>query len=283
MKILLIDMTNLSVKNAFASVKADPEENHGWHKWSERTTCDVIELINTFAPDRCVLAMDADTYWRKEVYPEYKANRRRFKDGAIVDFESFDSFYQGYMTDFAFSFTNVPCIKVADSEADDVIAVLTKYHSGLGDSIVVVSADKDFNQLTSYPNVKHYSPMTRREVLTINPKKELEIKVICGDSNDDIPPIKRGIGAKTAEKLLNSGADILNSSDTVLAENYKRNRILIDFDLIPDRISRTIIEEYKKFTSVSVSGKKMFPFIMQYGTGIMDRWQKAKLSIEKLI
>jgi 5'-3' exonuclease len=281
MNILLIDMTNLARKNAFAMVKKDvPFE--GWEPWATRTLGDIMDFVSKFHADRCILAMDDAVYWRTKIFPEYKANRRQFKEDSIVDFDSLDAYYDAFMVRFQNIFTNIFCLKVPRCEADDVIAVLTKAHAERGDACTIISADKDFNQLKKYPGVVHYNPVMRKEILMLNPQRSLDIKIICGDPNDGIPPIRRGIGVKTAEKILNAHTDIPNSSDTLLVENFQRNKQLIDFDFIPKEIISDIILEYEKENVYApISPKIVFPFVMEHRT--IDSWQRNQMQVIKLI
>lgn len=276
MKILMIDMSNLIRKNAFASVKANAFENGVWRECTERTICDIFSFINKFEADRCIIAMDADTYWRKKIYPEYKANRRQYKEDCVLDFDSLDAFYAKFMNDFEKVFLNIYCMQVSNCEADDVIAVVTRKHPE-AESVTIISADKDFNQLKKQGNVVHYNPTTRHEVLIINPQRDLDMKIIRGDINDNIPPIKRGIGPKKAEALLNNHVDIKESSDTLLVENFTRNKILIDFDFIPLDISNSILKAYESITvPIKPSNKHVFNFLMKYNAPkALDAWQQA--------
>ena len=276
MKLLLIDMSNLARKNAFAAVKKNPYDNRVWRDWVERTINDILDFVVQFKADRCVLAMDDSIYWRTGEYPEYKANRKQFKKDAIIDFDNFDAFYFKFMERFTATFSNFYCMRVDSCEADDVIAVLAKNNKD-GESTTIISADKDFNQLKKYPNVVHYNPVTRREVSSINPQRDLEIKIILGDINDGIPQIRRGIGIKKAEELINSHADFTNTSDSLLMKNYKRNRVLIDFEFIPVSIQLSIVDEYERVKIQPINLKNIFPFFMEYGASTaIDKWQKCK-------
>lgn len=273
MNILLVDMSNIAVKNAFSAVKQHPEDNRVWAKWSERTIGDLIGFVGQFNADRCILCMDSDTYWRKEIYPQYKANRRQFKKDAIIDFDNFEAFYKKFMVDFSSVFTTFRVMQVARCEGDDIIACLTK-HLAAENKITVVSADRDFNQLLKYPGVVHYDPRARKEIVSLNPRKDLEMKVILGDMGDFIPGIKRGVGPKGAEKLI--GVDILYTSDTMMAEAYKRNRMIIDFDFIPMDISASVIDRYKEDINgpVRASRTSAFNFFLQYkAQSAMNVWQ----------
>lgn len=285
MNTILIDMTNIARKNAFAIVKDDPMENCVWSKWADRTLCDIISFIKQFNANRCILAMDSDNYWRKKIFPDYKINRRQFKENAIIDFDSIDKYYSNFMIEFQKYFTNIYCVRVDESEADDVIAVLTKYHSVVKqDHCTVISADKDFNQLLKYPYVTHYNPVMRKQITLFNSEKSLELKIILGDINDGIPSIRKGIGIKKAQKMIINKADILNSSDNLLVENYKRNMILIDFDFIPDDIQGKIFTDFISKTTTPVSGKSIFNFLMNYGaTNALEKWQSIQDQMLNLI
>jgi 5'-3' exonuclease len=275
-------MSNLARKNAFAAVKADPYDNRVWRKWVERTMCDILNFVHQFKADRCVLAMDDLIYWRTGEYPEYKANRKQFKKDAIIDFDSLDEFYLKFMHKFTETFSTFYRLRVDSCEADDVIAALAE-HNKDGEATIIISADKDFNQLKKYPNVVHWNPVTRREMSSINPQRDLEIKIITGDVNDGIPSIKRGTGIKTAEKLIDSHSDLSDNSDSLLVKNYKRNRVLIDFEFIPKSIRLSIIDAYIEYKIQKMDVKKIFDFFMDYGSaGAIQTWQICKDSIVRL-
>jgi 5'-3' exonuclease len=73
-------------------------------------------------------------------------------------------------------------------EADDVIAVLAKnYHES--ERVLIVSNDKDFQQLQRYPNVEQYSLMKKQFLVCDNPEKFLMEHIIKGDSSDGIPNV----------------------------------------------------------------------------------------------
>lgn len=122
--------------------------------------------------------------WKKEVYPDYKANRKKneflgiFRDSVInqevactEDFIGFDGL-----------------------EADDIITVLL---SGLRNQIIVFSDDKDLHHLSSL-----YCKVNITEEPQINPFKfGFYEQLLAGDKEDNITGIP-GIGMVKAEKLL---------------------------------------------------------------------------------
>jgi hypothetical protein len=96
---------------------------------------------------------------------------------------------------------HIKFIHIDRAEADDVIAVLTKYaqenelvQEGLveeSQKILILSSDKDFKQLQLYPNVKQWSPMQKKYV-TATQREIIEYKIehiVKGDAGDGIPNI----------------------------------------------------------------------------------------------
>jgi 5'-3' exonuclease len=114
-----------------------------------------------------VFAVDSRKgYWRRDKFPAYKGQRKHERDkNDFLDFELvgrvMDEFKQELIDNFQYKIIEVP-----KAEADDIIAVISKYHldneletSGLFEEpqeIVIVSSDKDFHQLLKYKHVKCY-------------------------------------------------------------------------------------------------------------------------------
>lgn len=98
--------------------------------------------------------------WRKDVYPDYKANRkvafaaqteREQEDHNILQ-ESFDDFVH-----YLDQKTNVTVLQNPKAEADDMIAMFIEAHPD--DRHIVISSDSDFFQLLRHPNVMLYDPV----------------------------------------------------------------------------------------------------------------------------
>jgi len=247
--IVMVDFHNIAVRNAFIVVNADPEENRSWIKWRAKMIDTIIDLVGKFKAKRLIIAVDSATkkYWRHDVYPEYKANRSMYKKEAKVDFDSLNSAMDNLIDDIK-NILPIYVVRIDGSESDDIIAVLTKYHGGSAD-IVIVSSDKDFCQLTTkFHGVKQYDLSKRKFIMVPNPIDHIDVKVLTGDRGDGIPPVKRGIGPKTAQKYVKSGVNMMESSDKELVSNYKRNRVLIDFDFIPENVSGDIRTAYLGIT-----------------------------------
>ena len=173
------------------------------------------------ASDHVIVCMDSPPYWRKTVFPGYKAGREREPEfGAIVKWTIERLHADGY---------NVAAAPT--EEADDVAACLaTIYSEEYGcEDVRIVGADKDALQLVT-DQVRCFVPKGRGEfeirgidwvlkhfggvdweaeakkdpsVKPIEPKDIALALAIMGDTSDKIPGIK-GIGIKNAARLINA-------------------------------------------------------------------------------
>lgn len=161
----------------------------------------IFSYIKAYPTHEVYLFADGTHTWRKDVDPNYKANRKDQRD-KYEDIDWTDMF-QKYadMLSALDLFTPVSVFRDELLEADDLEAILAKD----GREIVIFSSDKDLNQLCVYPNVTLISPNKKkiknkfvvREIT--EPLKELDKLVRCGDRADNVP------SAKTeAQKIINN-------------------------------------------------------------------------------
>lgn len=175
-------------------------------------------------------------YWRKRIYPEYKANRD--------DKNSNDDFMNKL-----FEVMNLPEIeKQRHLEADDIIAEYVrdkKYKE-----VIVVSSDSDFGQLAFFSRFRRFNPLTRKEV-KITRQEALEsliTKVIKGDAKDNIKKSHNERAIKTSiiqEITQSSMSDIwhfVKANNITEIEDvnigqiiFRRTQELID--IYPDKFS----------------------------------------------
>ena len=157
-------------------------------------------------PDHKIMLMaDGTQSWRKEVYPEYKANRKVQRD-KYEDIDWADIFTKySQMLSALDMYTPMNVYRDDLLEADDLEAVLAKD----GAEIVLFSSDKDLNQLAIYPNVTLISPKVKKvknkfvtRVIS-DPYKELNKLVKSGDKADNVPPAKTEAQALINNKIVN--------------------------------------------------------------------------------
>ena len=165
----------------------------------------LFALMGAYRMDYLAVVMDerAPTF-RKEMYPEYKANR----DKAPEDLHA-----QVPMIKDSLQKMRISCLSRPGFEADDIIASLAARACGSGIETVMVTGDKDLLQLVGdhvyalRPPRKgetQYHLFGSEEVLAefgVRPEQIVDYLTIIGDKADNIPGIK-GLGEKGAVKLL---------------------------------------------------------------------------------
>ena len=113
---------------------------------------DSIDKVRKYA-DEVVLCIDAKNYWRKDVFPLYKANRAASQKKDPFDWDALHAAFNVVKEEFK---ANLPYkyVEVDRAEADDVISVLALTMAPHRD-VVIVSNDNDFLQLQSInPKIK---------------------------------------------------------------------------------------------------------------------------------
>ena len=176
--------------------------------------------------------------FRKDIFPEYKANRSAPPEELIPQF--------GLIREATRAF-NLPCIETDGFEADDIIATYARQAEAAGADVTIISSDKDLMQLVT-PMVHMYDSMKDKQIgipdvvekWGVPPDKMIDLQAMTGDSIDNVPGIP-GIGPKTAAQLLEEFGDL----DTLLAradeikQQKRRENIIANAELA--RISRQLV------------------------------------------
>ena len=203
-----------------------------------------------------VIACDNTNYWRKQIFPYYKANRKKNIENSELDWKALFECLNKIRAELKEYFP-YRVIDVESAEADDIIATLvTKFGSELntGEKILILSGDKDFIQLHVYPNVSQYDPTRKKWIKHDDPERYLHEHILKGDAGDGVPNVlspdnvfvvgdrQRPLTAKKMEKIM--GTD-LEEMDTSLARNYSRNVQLIDLSFTPETIREKVMEQFE--------------------------------------
>lgn len=224
-----------------------------------------------------VIACDSRHYWRKDVFPYYKANRKRDRDDSGMDwptiFLSFDKIKKELKSVLPYK-----VIEVDGAEADDIIATMVVRNSP--EPTVIFSSDQDFLQLQRFDNVTQYSQHQKKYLTTDNPAATLKEHIIRGDRGDGVPNFmspddcfvvgkrQKPINTKKLEVWLNQEPKEFCTTDSILRW-YKRNEMLIDLSQIPPSLSKQIVEAYDN-PIVGSKNKMMTYFISQKLTNLME-------------
>jgi len=197
-----------------------------------------------------VLCTDASHPWRKDFYPLYKANRKKTREASDLDwgniFTTLNKVKQEIKENFPYRY-----MYVDNCEADDIIAILVKKYAP-HEKLLIVSGDKDFQQLHKYPSVKQWSPNLNKMIKCDDPQTFLEEHILRGDKSDGVPNILSsddcfdlGIRQTPLRKpVVDKYLRITIEKDDKYYRNYLRNQTLIDLEFIPPHVEEDIIEAY---------------------------------------
>jgi DNA polymerase I len=198
--------------------------------------------------DEMIWAQDDSTQnvWRTKLYPEYKAGRD--ENITCKSDQVFTFTYNEFLPKF-FKQHKIKTIKEKTAEADDIIAIASKYFSEQGHNVFIVSSDTDLVQLVN-DKVKIFDLKMKEVAPKISPEMDLKLKIIIGDKSDNIPAIKPKVGKKTGEKLLNDNNKLTELlKDESVNQRFIMNKLLIDLNMIPEVLRKKITSKVKKISN----------------------------------
>lgn len=135
-------------------------------------------------------------------------------------------------------------LSIAEVEADDVIATLTKQSLHEGLDVIISTLDKDLMQLVQDPKVRLYNSRDNKffdeqkvfEKFGVHPNQITELLALVGDTSDGIPGIPK-VGPKTAAKWLTkyqSLEEVVMNAESikgVVGQNLRDNIDILDRNL----------------------------------------------------
>ena len=214
-----------------------------------------------------VIACDNRHYWRRSIFPFYKAGRKKARSASELDWNAIFDALEMIRNELDEYFP-YPVIDVHGAEADDVIGVLAEYSQTSGEStglfdegtaepFLVLSGDHDFNQLQKWSNVKQYAPAQKKWIKIKEPASAVLMEhIITGDKGDGVPNMLSpdncfvdGIRQKSIRKNLLSEWKVTPPEKWITAEmshGYNRNQLLVDLSKTPQEIKDEIISTYEK-------------------------------------
>lgn len=267
---IILDLSQVMIATLMVQLgnhtNAEIDENLLRHMVLNSIRANKIKFSDEFG--ELVIAADGKRSWRKDVFAYYKANRKRDRDASELNwnqiFEALNKIRDELKEVFPYR-----VIHIDNAEADDVIATLVKNYNY--QKILILSGDKDFQQLQQYPNVRQYSPVLKKYITCKDPERFLKEHIIRGDVGDGIPNFLSAddtLVTGTRQKPVSSKkVDVWVTANPMqfctenMLRNYKRNQILVDFEFIPLEIQKTIIESYKDQSDKSRS--KMFNYFIE--------------------
>src|SRR6185369_5765477 len=170
------------------------------------------KLITSEKPDYLGVAFDGpERTFRHDAYEGYKATRTKMPEDLTLQVP--------YIARLC-SALRVPVIREPGFEADDIIGTLAAQSEGAGIDVVIVTNDKDMNQLvTDHVTVlrtertgemKVIDAAGVEEKMGVPPHQVVELLGLWGDTIDNIPGAP-GIGEKGAKKIIQQYGTIENA------------------------------------------------------------------------
>lgn len=229
-----------------------------------------------------VIASDGRNYWRKDIFPYYKASRKTDREASDIDwgfvFETLTEIREDIKANFPYR-----VLHIEGCEADDIIAVLCKWtqENYIDDNVLfpepkktlIVSADKDFKQLHCYKNIRQYAPAFKKYVESPPNIDEFIVEhIIRGDRSDGIPSVlcpdnffvdteKTGRAPSVTKAVVAKYSNRENLTDEE-KKRYDRNEELVSFAKIPDYIEERILNEFTQDLVKNGRGK-IFNFLVK--------------------
>lgn len=271
---ILVDLNNVVISNMMVQMgqKSVPDEGMLRHMILNSLRAWRTKFKNEYG--ELVLCDDGKHSWRRDIFPEYKANRKKGRDSDYHDWDEIfiilNKIKLELKTIFPYKY-----ICVDHCEADDIIAWIC---ANSKDKILILSGDKDFRQLHRTSNIKQYSPVLKKYITCDDPDMYLKEHILTGDTSDGVPnflsdddalsnatkrqtPLRK---KKIAECINN--LECLNENER---RNWERNNAMVNLvdSCIPDKYTEAIAEEFAK---EPIGGRKNFiDYFMKNGLKLL--------------
>lgn len=282
MTTLLVDYNNLAMVKCFNKDVDIETEEPNYKMWEFLVFETIIDKIYQFKSiDEVIIAKDASVSWRKKYFPRYKEKRKDQRKKTV----DWDTFFLVMKTLFDDLSENTPfkCIEVNNCEADDIIGVLCQ----LPEKSIILSSDQDYKQCLN-KKVKLFSLYKDNYITCDDPNKFILESSLKGQAKDGIfnviTPLdwptdlrKPGFGDVKVKKWIDTGLEIelkkkikykkpTYEGEVLPKQRYKENRVLMDFNYIPESIKENIKQTYNQYKQAEI--EKLFTFIEE------KQWRK---------
>ena len=187
----------------------------------------IESLAKSYNAGTIIVCADGGSSYRKEIYPEYKANRKeRFAEQTEQEAKEFEMFMAEFSDTLTLIRKKYPVFHFRGVEADDIAAYITqkiKY-----DECWLISSDRDWDLLIS-DTVSRFSTVTRKETTVHNWDEHYDFEIedyitfkcLTGDKGDNVPGVP-GVGPKRAVQLMEQYGTVFDIYDACPLEGkYK--------------------------------------------------------------
>ena len=225
-------------------------KHSGHTKFVDEYLATVMSLAKSYEAGTIIAAADwSGSSYRKEIFPEYKANRKELVENQTEEEkEKARKFFDEYerVLEALDKHPRIKLFRYKGVEADDIAAYIVSRLADYGyKQAWLISSDRDWDLLVG-PNVSRFSYVTRKEHTLdtwdypVTPEHYISYKVLVGDTGDNIPGVQ-GVGPKRAAALIEQYGSAMDIYDAIplpgkqkfiQAVNESKDQIMINYELM---------------------------------------------------
>ena len=178
----------------------------------------IESLAKSYKAGTIIVCADGGSSYRKEIYPEYKANRKeRYAEQTEQEAKEFEMFMAEFQDTLTLLKQKYPVFHFRGVEADDIAAYITLNFDF--DDCWLISSDKDWDLLIN-DKVSRFSTVTRKETTVHNWDEHYDFEIedyitfkcLTGDKGDNVPGVP-GVGPKRAVQLMEQYGSVFDIYD----------------------------------------------------------------------
>jgi len=201
----------------------------------------ILKLASDLKPAYLAWLRDSKTpTFRKDIYPEYKANRPPPPEDLARQFPIVHRLVDSF---------GISVLGCDGFEADDVAATIALAGVKKGFRVVIISGDKDLMQLVKDDSILMFDTLRNvifdenavRKKFGVEPRLLGDLLALTGDTSDNIPGVD-GIGPKTAAKLIHEYGDLAGVLDAATSIKAKKLKANLEKQADRARLSRRLVE-----------------------------------------
>ena len=187
----------------------------------------IESLAKSYKAGTIIVCADGGSSYRKEIYPEYKANRKeRYAEQTEQEAKEFEMFMAEFQDTLTLIKQKHPVFHFRGVEADDIAAYIANNIDF--DECWLISSDKDWDLLIN-EKVSRFSTVTRKETTVHNWDEHYDFEIedyitfkcLTGDKGDNVPGVP-GVGPKRAVQLMKQYGTVFDIYDSIPIEGkYK--------------------------------------------------------------
>ena len=181
----------------------------------------IESLAKSYNAGNIIITADGGSSYRKEIFPEYKANRKeKYAEQTPQEEKEFAMFMAEFSNTLTLLKEKYPVFQFKGVEADDIAAYISMNLDKYGlDECWMVSSDKDWDLLIKIEFLVLVQLLEKKpqyiigmNIMILRSPIISTFKCLTGDKGDNVPGIP-GIGPKRAVQLMEQYGDVFDIYD----------------------------------------------------------------------